>query len=193
MSIKASELHIGASIKLNNKIWKVVDKMHVKPGKGGAYLQTTLKSLDGTKLEHRFSSSDNVETIMIEKKEFQFSYQEKDTVFLIDNQTYETIEVTKNTISEKSWHILTTFATEDMSIHVEFADDEIIEITLPNSITVTVETADPVVKGQTAASSYKNATINKGTHILVPPYIESGNKIIVNLYAEKGIEFIERA
>lgn len=190
--MKATELSIGNSIKLNGKIWKVTDKMHVKPGKGGAYLQTTLKSLDGTKLEHRFSSSDTVELVSITKRACHFSYQEKGTLFFTDDATYETIEVTADTISKHSFHLVETYASEEMNLDIEFADDAIIDVLLPTSIAVEVETADPVVKGQTAASSYKNATIKGGIKIGVPPYIDAGDKIIINPYAEKGNEFVER-
>lgn len=192
MSTRAMELHVGSFIKFNGKIWKVTDKAHVKPGKGGAYLQATLKSICGTKLDHRFSSSDVVDVIIIEKKPCQFSYKEKDCIFLTDNATYETIEIHKDSINKDTWHLLDTFVAEGMDINVELADEAIIDILLPSSLQVEIETADPVVKGQTAASSYKNATIKNGIKILVPPYIDSGDKVIINLYAEKGIEFVER-
>ncbi len=186
------ELNIGSYIKFNEKIWKVIDKMHVKPGKGGAFLQATLKSICGIKLDHRFSSSDVVDVVIIEKKTCQFSYKEKDCIFLTDNATYETIEIHKDSISKNTWHLLDTFAQENMDIFVEYADEDIIEVLLPASLVVEIESADPVVKGQTAASSYKNASIKNGIKILVPPYIESGDKVVISLYAEKGIEFVER-
>lgn len=192
MSIRAMDLTLGSYIKFNGKIWKLTEKMHVKPGKGGAYLQATLKSICGTKLEQRFSSSDVVDQVMIEKKPCQFSYKEKGCVFLTDNTTYESIEVQESSVPKHTWYLLETFAAEDMDIFVEYADDDIINVLLPNSLEVVVESADPVVKGQTAASSYKNATIKNGIKILVPPYIESGEHVIVNLYGEKGIEFVER-
>jgi elongation factor P len=193
MSIKAINLNIGSYIKLNNKIWKLIDKSHVKPGKGPAYLQAKLKSLEeGIKLEHRFSSNDVVEQVIVEQKPYQFAYKEKNSIFLTDNTTYETIEIQEQHISKESWHLLSKFAQENMDIFIEFANDNIMDISLPNSLEVLIEMADPVIKGQTATSSYKNAIIKEDIKILVPPYIKAGDKILINLYSEKGIEFLER-
>lgn len=192
MSIKAMEVSPGSCIRFNGKIWKMVDKTHVKPGKGGAYVQVKMKAMDGTKLEHRFSSSCNVELVIMEKKLCQFSYKEKDTIYFTDSQTYETIEITQNMVSKETMNLINTFACENMELYIEYADGEIVDVILPHAIEVIIESADPVVKGQTAASSYKNAIIKGNITIGVPPYIEAGNKIIVNPYAEKGIEFVER-
>lgn len=193
MSMKGMDLVLGSSILLRDKIWKVVEKQHVKPGKGGAYLQVVLKSLDGVKLEHRFSSSDVVETVMMERKKCQFSYFEKKSVFLTDLETYEVLEITSDMIPENSMFLLKKFATEDMVVDVEYANDQIYNVVLPANVKVRVEFADPVVKGQTAASSYKNAVLVNEINIGVPAYIASGDEIIVNLYGEKGIEFASRA
>lgn len=186
------DVSIGSSILLKDKIWKVISKQHVKPGKGGAYLQVVLKSLEGIKLEHRFSSSDTVETVMMEKKKYQFSYIEKKSVFLTDLETYESVEITEDMIPERSMYLLKKFSKEDTFIEVELADGIIYDVLLPASIKVKVDFADPVVKGQTAASSYKNAVICEDINVGVPSYIGSGDQIIVNLYGEKGIEFVSR-
>ncbi len=187
------DLVIGSCISLRDKIWKVVSKQHVKPGKGGAYLQVVLKSLDGVKLEHRFSSSDTVDLVMMEKKKFQFSYFEKKSVFLTDLETYESVEITENMVPKNTMFLLRKFATEDMIVDVEYANDVIYDVVLPSNVKVKVEFADPVVKGQTAASSYKNAVICEDINIGVPTYLGTGDEIIINLYGEKGLEFVSRA
>lgn len=193
MSIKANDLSLGQSIMLNNKVWRVIDKSHVKPGKGGAFIQTKLKSIDGIKLDHRFQPSDTIEIVLITKKTTQFSYKEKETIYLSDNETYETIEINKKSISKESWTNLENFADENTPIEIEYADETIIDVILPNAIEVTITNADPVVKGQTAASSYKNAIIKENIKILVPPYVNVGDKIIINPNTENGIEFVKRA
>lgn len=193
MSNKATDIVLGSYISLKGKIWKVIDKMHVKPGKGGAFIQATLKSIEGTKLEHRFSSSDTIDQVMVEKRSCQFSYKEKDMIVFTNTQTYETVEITADQVPAKTMELLNIFASENIDFSIEFADDVVIDVLLPNSIVVTVDQADPVTKGQTAASSYKNALIKSNVKIGVPPYIEAGDKIIVNPYGEKGIEFVQRA
>lgn len=187
------EAVIGSCIRHNNKLCKVVDKTHIKPGKGGAYVQMKLKTLEGVKIETRFSSSDNIEPVMIERKKYQFSYKEKADIVLTDVETYDTLEIGPSVISKNAMYILDKFISEELDVMVEFADDQIIDAFLPNAIKVKIEIADPVVKGQTAASSYKNAVIKGDISIGVPPYITSDDYVMVNPYGEKGVEFIERA
>lgn len=194
MSKVATDLNLGSYIKVNGNIYKLISKNHVKPGKGGAYIQVVLKGIkDGSKLEHRFSSSDTVETIRVERKKFQFSYFEKQNVVLIDLDTYETIEVSEGMISENSMYLLKKFSQEDSQLDVEFVEEQIFDVIFVGNTKVTVDTADAIVKGQTAASSYKNAIIKDDITIAVPAYVNSGDEIIINLYGEKGIEFVSRA
>ena len=190
---KATELNIGSHIKLNNQIWKVIEKSHVKPGKGVAYIQTKLKNIDGTKLEHRFSSNDSIEQVMIQQKHYVFSYFEKDNAILLDINTYESLEISPEMLPQFSAYLLKKFACDNLEITIEFADEKILDIKLPNPIKVTIDLAEPVVKGQTAASSYKTAIIKEDITIGVPLYVNSGDEILINLYAEKGIEFVQRA
>jgi len=189
---KINELNIGAFFNHKGKIWKLVDKAHVKPGKGGAYIQATLKSTCGIKLEERFSSDESVDRLMISKLEYQFSYSEGDVLFLIDNETFETKEVNAAETSAENFALIKAFADEDTVLTLEYADDLIINISLPESMIVEVEFADPVVKGQTAASSYKGGILKNGIKVLIPPYVGSGDKIKVNPYGDKGVTFISR-
>lgn len=192
MMMRAMELHVGSYIKKDGKFWRVVDKTHVKPGKGGAFAQVKLKSLEGTSTEIRYSSSDNVEVIMVERIKASFSYQEGSSIFLTNIENYEDIEVSKNDVSEKNFELLSTFGPDCNEVIVEFFDGAVVAVNLPISIKVKIESADPVVKGQTAASSYKNAIIKRNINIGVPPYIQANDFIIINVYGEKGIEFVER-
>lgn len=192
--LKASEIRGGNYIKHKSKIWKVISTSHVKPGKGGAYIQATLKSSkDGIKLEERFNSDENVEKIVITKKDCQFSYQEGNTVYLMDTENFETLEVNDANISADDLEMIKKFAVDEMILSLEYADEELIGISLPNSIAIKVELSDPVVKGQTAASSYKSAILVNGIKVAVPTYIEGGDTILINPYGEKGITFISRA
>ncbi len=192
MNTKVSELNVGSHINFRNKIWRIVSKSHVKPGKGGAYSQLTLKSNDNVKLEQRFSTSDSVDLVIVETKKYNFSYSDGNSIFVIDPSTYDSIEISDTTIAKESIDLIKKFATDDIEVSVEYADEKIINVTLPSSIKVKVDLADPVVKGQTAASSYKGAIIKEDVKILVPPYISQGDEIIINLYGDKGIEFVSR-
>jgi elongation factor P len=189
---KINELNIGAFFKHKGKIWKLVDKAHVKPGKGGAYIQASLKSICGIKLEERFSSDENVDRLIISKLEYQFSYIDGDVIFLIDNETFETKEINVSDTNAENFALIRAFADEDTILTLEYADDLIINISLPESMVVEVEFADPVVKGQTAASSFKHGVLKNGIKLLIPPYVESGHKIKVNPYGDKGVTFISR-
>lgn len=193
MSIKANELSIGEHIFLEGKVRRVVEKQHVKPGKGGAYLQMTLKSLDGIKTEKRFSPSDIVELVKVEKKKYVFSYLDKDIFVLLDPETYEVLEVNMRDIPKINAGFVKKFASEGDFLDVEIADEAPFNILFPGFITVTVDSADAALKGQTSASSFKNAIISGDINIGVPTYINSGDKIKINLYGEKGIEFVERS
>lgn len=192
MSSKANELSLGEHIFFEGKVRKIIEKQHVKPGKGGAYLQMTLRSLDGIKTEKRFSPSDVIEIVRVEKKKYSFSYLDRGSFVLLDPETYEEIEVGNSNISNENAEIIKKFAKEGDILDVELANNIPFNIIFPNFIVVEIESADAVVKGQTAASSFKNAVINDGVQILVPTYINSGDKIKINLYGDKGIEFVER-
>lgn len=191
--IKANELSIGSCIRHKNRIWKLTAKEHVKPGKGGAFIQATLKDTqNGTKLEERFSSDETIEKVMITKKECQYSYSEGDSIFVTDNETYETIEITPEHISKENMNLIKAFAEEELVMNLEYADDLLINAELPHSISVEVDIADPIVKGQTAASSYKSSVLKNGIKVAVPPYIKAGDKIVINPYGEKGVTFVSR-
>jgi elongation factor P len=149
---------------------------HVKPGKGGAYNQVELKNLiDGTKLNERFRSAETVEKIRLEQKDFTFLYEQGEALVFMDQETYEQLELQKDWVGDRS-----AFLQDGMKVVVEMHEERPIGIALPDYVTLAIVEADPVVKGQTAASSYKPAVLENGIRILVPPFISSGERVIVD-------------
>ena len=186
MKTNANSLRIGNVIEHQNQLWKILKKDHVKPGKGGAYVQLEMKEVsNGTKSNTRFSSSDNIEVAYVEQKKFQFQYFDQDDVMAMDLEDFETYNFNKSLAGEAS-----RFLDEEMEIIVEFCNDKPISIALPENITVKVELADGVVKGQSASSSFKPAVLTNGVNVLVPPFTQSGDMIVIR--SETG-EYVSRA
>ncbi len=185
MKISANEIKNGMIIEHNNDLWEVLKTQHVKPGKGGAFNQVEMKSINkNTKLNERFRSSDNVERAIVEEIEFNFLYENKGDFFFINTKTFEQISLKKELIGEKS-----KFLVEGLEVILGIYNDAPIKIDLPKQIQCKIETTDAAIKGQTAASSYKPALLENGINILVPPFIESGDKIIVDT---RTIEYVKK-
>ena len=185
MKISGNEIKIGMIIEHNNDLWEVLKTQHVKPGKGGAFNQVEMKSINReTKLNERFRSSDNVERAIVEEMEFNFLYEDKDEFYFINNKTFEQINIKKELIGEKS-----KFLSEGLEVKLGIYNDVPIKIYLPNQIECKIEMTDAAIKGQTAASSYKPALLENGVNILVPPFVESGDTIIVDT---RSIEYIKK-
>jgi len=158
----------------------------VKPGKGGAFNQVELKNLiDGTKLNERFRASETVERVRLEQKDYQFLYAEGEMLVFMDNETYEQLELQKDFVGDRA-----AFLQDGMTVTVESHEERPIGISLPDQVVLTIVEADPVVKGQTAASSYKPAKMENGIRVMVPPFIESGERILVDT---NEITYIRRA
>ena len=148
----------------------------VKPGKGGAFAQVELKNLiTGTKLNQRFRASETVERVRLDQKDFQFLYAEGENLIFMDNDTYEQLELARDWVGDRA-----AFLQDGMTVTVEMYEGRPIGITLPQHVTLAIAEADPVVKGQTAASSYKPAVLENGVRILVPPFIASGERVVVD-------------
>ncbi len=185
MKILANEIKPGMIINHKNDSWNVLKTQHVKPGKGGAFNQVELKSITkGTKLNERFRSSEAVEKAELDERKYNFLYIDENEAHFMDNKTYEQISLKKSLIEEK-YKLL----SENLEVTITFMDEKPISIDLPNTIECTVETTEAVVKGQTAASSYKPATLNNGVNISVPPFIESGEKIILDT---RSLEYVKK-
>ena len=185
MKISAVEVKPGMIIEHKNDYWNVLKAQHVKPGKGGAFNQVELKSITkGTKLNERFRSSETVEKAEIEERKFNFLYTDEENCHFMDNKTFEQISITKVLIEEK-YKLL----KENIEVSISFMDEKPLSIELPNNVECIVEVTDAAIKGQTAASSYKPATLDNGLKINIPPFIDTGDKIILDT---RSLEYVKK-
>lgn len=186
MKINGNQIKPGMVLEYEGQLWAVVKTDHVKPGKGGAFAQVEMKGvLSGTKLNERFRSEDKVERVRLEQKDFQFLYEQGDSLVFMDNETYEQLELAKDFVGDRA-----AFLQDGMTVTVELHEEKPIGISLPEQVVLEVTEAEPVVKGQTAASSYKPAILENGVRCMVPPFISVGEKIIVDT---SEITYIRRA
>ncbi len=186
MKINGNEIRPGNVIQHNNSLWVAVKTQAVKPGKGGAFNQVELKNLlDGSKLNERFRASATVERVRLEQKDYQYLYESGDMLTFMDLESYEQIELPSEFVGERK-----AFLQDGMQVTVESHEGKPLGITLPEQVTLEVTETEPTVKGQTAASSYKPAIMDNGLRVMVPPFIEVGQKIVVST-AE--VEYVKRA
>lgn len=187
MKINGNEIRIGNVIEHKNGLWLAVKTQHVKPGKGGAFAQIELKNLiDGTKLNERFRSSETVERVRLEQKSFQFLFAEGDMLTFMDLENYEQIELSTEFIGEQR----TAFLQDGMQVDLELHEERPISIALPSQVTLEITETEPTVKGQTATSSYKPAMLENGVRVMVPPFVKTGERIIVDT---NEVTYIRRA
>ena len=186
MKINGNEIRPGNVLEHNGGLWAVVKTNAVKPGKGGAFNQVEMKNLiDGTKLNERFRASETVERIRLEQKDFQFLYEEGDALVFMDTETYDQLELQKEFVGDRR-----AFLQDGMMVTVELYEEKPIGISLPDQVTLAIVEADPVIKGQTATSSFKPAILENGVRIMVPPFISAGERIIVET---SEITYLRRA
>ncbi len=184
--IAGNEIRPGTLVEFDGGLWIAVKTQAVKPGKGGAYNQVELKNIiNGTKLNQRFRSDETVDEIYLEKKDYQFLYAEGEMLVFMDTNTYEQIELQKEFVGERA-----QFLTDGMKVMVTSYEERPLGIQLPLQVVMTVAEADPVMKGGTAAPSYKSATLENGMKIQVPPFIDAGTKVVVS--TEDG-SYVKRA
>jgi len=184
--IAGNEIRQGTLIEHDGGLWIAVKTQAVKPGKGGAYNQVELKNIvTGTKLNERFRSDAAVEEVYLEKKDYQFLYAAGDTLTFMDIVTYEQIELQRDFIGERA-----RFLQDGMKVMVTSYEGRPLGLQMPVHVTLTVTEADAVMRGGTAAPSYKNAVLENGMKILVPPFIDAGAKIVVS--TEDGT-YVKRA
>jgi elongation factor P len=176
MKIYASEIRVGMLIEYKNDLWQVLKTQHVKPGKGGAFAQVEMKSVNrNTKLNERFRSSESVEKASLDETKFNYLYDDENDYYFINPKSFEQINIKKEIIGEKG-----KMLTENLEVSISFYNDAPLTVELPNQVTCKIATTDVALKGQTVSSSYKPATLDNGINIQVPPFIESGDKIIVD-------------
>ena len=185
MKILGNEIKPGMIIEHRNDLWSVLKAQHVKPGKGGAFNQVELKSVKkGTKLNERFRSSDSVERAVLDEKKFNFLYEDENNCHFMDETNFEQIAINKSLLGEKN-----KLLKENMAVNVHFYEDQALSVDFPSSVELTITNTDATIKGQTASSSYKPATLENGINIMVPPFINSGDKIILDT---STLEYIKK-
>ena len=186
MKINGNEIKPGNVIQHKDSLWVAVKTNAVKPGKGGAFNQVELRNLiDGSKHNERFRASETVEKVRLEQKDFQYLYAEGEALVFMDTESYEQLELQAEFVGERA-----AFLQDGMTVTVELYEEKPIGVTLPDQVTLEITEADPVVKGQTAASSYKPALLENGVRVMVPPFIQSGEKVVVDT---NEISYIRRA
>jgi len=177
MKINGNAIKPGNVIQHDGGLWVAVKTAHVKPGKGGAFAQVELKNLiDGRKLNERFRSSDTVERVTLEQKDFQYLYEQGDALVFMDQKTYDQIELQKDFVGEDQIR----FLHDGMQVTLEFHEERPIGIELPESVVLEVVETEPTVKGQTASGSYKPAKASNGMRVMIPPYMGEGERILVS-------------
>ncbi|NQW07723.1 MAG: elongation factor P [Candidatus Pelagibacter sp.] len=185
MKIYASEIRVGMLIEYKDDLWQVLKTQYVKPGKGGAFAQVEMKSLNkNTKLNERFRSSESVEKASLDETKFNYLYDDETDYYFMDPKSYEQINIKKEAVGEKG-----KMLTENLEVSISFYNEKPLTVDLPNQVTCTIDTTDVALKGQTVSSSYKPATLDNGINIQVPPFIVSGDKIIVDT---RTMEYIKK-
>ena len=185
MKINAGEIRVGMLIEYKNDLWQVLKTQHVKPGKGGAFAQVEMKSVNkNTKLNERFRSSETVEKASLEEINYNFLYEDENNFFFMEPKSFDQIEIKKNIIGEKG-----KLLTENLEVIVIFYNESPISVDLPNQVKCKIETTDVALKGQTVSSSYKPAILNNGLNIQVPPFIEAGDEVIVDT---RNLEYVKK-
>ena len=185
MKINAGEIRVGMLLEYKNDLWQVLKTQHVKPGKGGAFAQVEMKSINkNTKLNERFRSSETVEKASLEETKYNYLYEDEKNYFFIEPKSFEQIEIKKDIVGEKGKLLI-----ENLNVSINFYDGIAISVELPNQINCKIKVTDVALKGQTISSSYKPATLENGFNIQVPPFIESGDEIVVDT---RTLEYLKK-
>ena len=185
MKINAGEIRVGMLLEYKNDLWEVLKTQHVKPGKGGAFAQVEMKSVNkNTKLNERFRSNETVEKASLEEVKYNFLYEDGDNCFFMEPKSFEQLSIKRNKIGEKG-----KLLTENLEVSINFFNETPISVNLPNQVTCKIEITDAALKGQTVSSSYKPAKLDNGLNIQVPPFIEAGDDVIVDT---RNLEYVKK-
>ena len=185
MKISGNEIKPGMLIEHKDDLWEVLKTQHVKPGKGGAFNQVEMKSVNkNTKLNERFRSSDTIEKASIEEIKYSYLYEDENSYCFMEPKNFEQINIKKEILAEKG-----NLLFENMEVSISFYNENPISVMLPKQITCEIESTDAAIKNQTASSSYKPAILKNGIKIQVPPFIESGDEVIIDT---RTIEYIKK-
>ena len=184
MKINASEIRVGMLLEYKNDLWQVLKTQHVKPGKGGAFAQVEMKSVNkNTKLNERFRSSETVEKASLEETNFNFLYNDENNYFFMNPKSFEQINIKKDNVGEKG-----KMLTENLEVNISFYNEKPLSVEFPNQIKCKIETTDASIKGQTAASSYKPAVLTGGLKTTVPPFISIDDYVVISTTDSSYIE-----
>lgn len=175
MKISGVDIRPGMLLDYHGKLWRVHKTQHTQPGKGGAYMQVEMKSLDGTKLNERFRSADTVEKANLDSKKMQYLFSEGSQHTFMDTTSYEQVQLNDDLLGDQA-----VWLSENMVVDVNFYNDAAVTVTLPEKVEMDLVEADMTVKGQTATSSYKPGLLSNGEKVLVPPYLEAPVRIVVS-------------
>tara|TARA_B100000575_G_C22870261_1_gene507881 strand:- start:116 stop:676 length:561 start_codon:yes stop_codon:yes gene_type:complete len=185
MKINASEIRVGMLLEYKDDLWIILKTQHVKPGKGGAFAQVEMKSVKkNTKLNERFRSSETVEKASLEEISYNYLYVDDQNYFFINPISFEQIEIKKDIIGDKG-----KLLTENLEVKVSFYNESPISVELPKQVTCKIKDTDVALKGQTVSSSYKPAILENGLNVQVPPFIESGDEIILDT---RNLEYVKK-
>ena len=185
MKIYASEIRVGMLIEYKDDLWQVLKTQHVKPGKGGAFAQVEMKSVNkNTKLNERFRSNESIEKASLDETKFNYLYDDETDYYFMNPKSFDQINIKKVIVGEKG-----KLLTENLEVSISFYNEKPLSVELPNQVTCVVATTDVALKGQTVSSSYKPSTLDNGINIQVPPFIESEDKIIIDT---RTMEYIKK-
>lgn len=184
--INGNEIRPGNVLEHNAGLWVAVKVDHVKPGKGGAFAQVEMKNLrNGSKLNERFRSADKVEKVRLDQKDQQFLYETDGMLVFMDLETYDQIELPADILGDRR-----PFLQDGMTIQIEYHEAEALSASLPQKVVCKVVATEPAVKGQTAANSFKPAVLDNGVRVMVPPFVNQDEQIVVST---ETMEYTERA
>ncbi len=186
MKISGVDIRPGNIIEFEGSLWRAVKIQHTQPGKGGAYMQVEMKNLfDGRKTQNRFRSSEAVEKVRLDQKDYQFLFAEGDMLTFMDKENYEQISLSADLLGDER-----PFLQDGMDVMIELYEDRPVSLQMPDQVILTVKETEPALKNQTATSSYKPAMMDNGVRILIPPFIDEGARVVVSVYDQ---EYIRRA
>ena len=185
MKINASEIRVGMLLEYKDDLWQVLKTQHVKPGKGGAFAQVEMKSMNkNTKLNERFRSSESVEKASLEETNFNFLYEDENNYFFMNPKSFDQIEIKKDIVGSKG-----KLLTENLEVLINFYNETPMSVDLPNHVNCKVDSTDAALKKQTVSSSYKPAILDNGLNIQVPPFIEAGDEVVVDT---RNLEYVKK-
>lgn len=186
MKMNGNEIRQGNIIKHQDTLWVAVKCNAVKPGKGGAFNQVELKNLlDGRKLNERFRAAETVERVRLDQKTHTYLYADGDMLVFMNSENYEQINIEADFVGDRA-----VYLTDGMAVELEFYEERPISVALPDQVTLEVTETEPVVKGQTAANSFKPAILENGVRTAVPPFVGTGERLVIN--TEDG-SYVKRA